>query len=481
MLPIKILPATKLPLGARKIKLGARGADVKRLQELLAERGFFPAEPDGIFEYITDEAVREFQAAHRLRCDGIVGPKVIDVLLGGGHGQAQAPAPVPVHTPEQGRDPAQAISPAQTNAHSYNFSEVYVVTDEKNLSEVAAKLAIPVGTLASSNRTSVSAAVYPGQRLKINRRILGAWLEKRVTRLRKDIPALSLLVYPTAMIEVGGGLVQVSAAPTPAPTSGADGADASLNCPALVSFFGTQDTVLWQRFLKRRDWWKTWTASASAIPSDAAIAFESVAPRQSERRRVLRFLHFLGSHHVVFSYVLSGARPVVATDWLQQLTTYCDYIILWFDQSLTAEKLRGVLRRIIKKVPAGNLLLGIDLSARETVFNDDDDSIVAQNRLSYFEAQARAAGATGRIREGRDSVPLSPLSRTVRYRLKGQWRTLECLDCQAVIALCNLADEMGLAGAVLRGLEQGDTRLFRALSQMYALADPGWGRGRERQ
>ena len=34
--------------------------------------------------------------------------------------------------------------------------------------------------------------------------------EKRVTRLRKDIPALSLLVYPTAMIEVGGGLVRLA-------------------------------------------------------------------------------------------------------------------------------------------------------------------------------------------------------------------------------------------------------------------------------
>ena len=142
------------------------------------------------------------------------------------------------------------------------------------------------------------------------------------------------------------------------------------------------------------------------------------------------------------------------------------------------------------------MLLGVDLAARETVFSDDDNSITAQNRLGYFEAQARAAGAM-RLTKDRGTVPLSrkdrgtvplsstrprppsprpaPLCQSFRYRLKGQWRTLELLDYQAVITLCSLADEMGLAGTVLRGLEQGDARLFRVLSQTYALADPGWG------
>ncbi|HBL48843.1 MAG TPA: hypothetical protein DDZ65_01155 [Firmicutes bacterium] len=464
MLPIRILSAAKLPLGARKIKRGACGADVKELQEMLLQRGFFPAEPDGCYGDITDEAVREFQAAHRLRCDGIAGPKVVDALLGTAH----------------------------------DYGEVYVVKQEKNLSEVAAKLAIPLGTLASSNQTSVSAAVYPGQRLKINRRILGAWLEKCGAYLRKDFPAISLLIYPAVTIGTDGGLVQVS----PAPAWGVGGAGGGPTHLALAAAFSTPDAVLWQRFLKRRDWWKTW--ASGSVP--AALVFETVAPRKSERRRILRFLRFLrssrgkegqpgpgkdakpnnSSNHVVLSCMLSGAKPAVTVDWLQQLTKYCDYIILWFDPSLSVEHMRRVLRRIIEKVSAGKVLLGIDLAARETVFNDDDDTVVAQNRLGYFEAQARAAGAmrltdekrtvhAPSSKQHRRTVPLCSLSHSFRYRMKGQWRTVELLDYQAVITLCSLADEMGLAGAVLRGLEQGDTRLFRALSQIYALADPGWG------
>lgn len=501
MLPIRILPAAKLPLGARKIKLGTCGADVKELQELLVQRGFFPAEPDGCYGYVTDEAVREFQAVHRLRCDGIVGPKVVDALLGTAH----------------------------------DYGEVYVVTHEKHLSEVAAKLAIPLETLASSNQTSVSATVYPGQRLKINRRILGAWLEKRGTRLRKGFPAISLLVYPAVTIGASGDLVQASGTP-PFGVAGASGT----GCPALVAAFSMQDATLWQRFLKRRDWWKTWasnyrkivqttdaaSAFASAFASTstpaptststvAAVAFETVAPRQSERRRILRFLRFLSSnrgkddtpgngyHHIVFSNVLSGAKPTVSIDWLQQLTKYCDYVIIWFDQSLSAEDMRGVLRRITKKVHAGKILLGIDLAARETVFSNADDTVTGQNCIGYFEAQARAAGAvrtapddhaSGGARVGggtrasggahahdRSGAPASQHKRTVplchsyRYRLKGQWRMIELLDYQVVTMLCSLVDEMGLAGAVLRGLEQGDARLFRALSQVYALAGPGWG------
>ena len=276
MLSIKILPAAKLPLGARKVKRGAYGADVKELQELLAQRGFFPAEPNGSYGYVTDEAVREFQAAHRLRCDGIAGPKVIEALLGTAHtGGSIDPQ---THTPPHTSTP--------------NFGEVYAVTHEKSLGEVAAKLAIPVVSLASSNRISVSAAVYPGQRLKINRRILGAWLEKGGTRtcLRKDFPALSLLVYPAATIEAGGSLVQSSAfGALPMLQAGS----AETTRPAFVAALGNPDATLWQRFLKRRDWWKTWAASCRE--GTPVIAFETVAPRQSERRRIMRFLRFLSS------------------------------------------------------------------------------------------------------------------------------------------------------------------------------------------
>lgn len=51
------------------LKIGSRGESVKELQRKLA------LAVDGIFGKVTDEAVRAFQTAHNLKCDGIVGAK----------------------------------------------------------------------------------------------------------------------------------------------------------------------------------------------------------------------------------------------------------------------------------------------------------------------------------------------------------------------------------------------------------------------
>jgi peptidoglycan hydrolase-like protein with peptidoglycan-binding domain len=55
-----------------------RGADVERLQAAL---GFAPESVDGVFGPRTDEAVRAFQAARRLKVDGTVGPATWAQLL----------------------------------------------------------------------------------------------------------------------------------------------------------------------------------------------------------------------------------------------------------------------------------------------------------------------------------------------------------------------------------------------------------------
>jgi N-acetyl-anhydromuramyl-L-alanine amidase AmpD len=53
---------------------GDTGYQVKRLQQLLATRGFDPGEADGIFGKLTLAAVKEAQKAHGLVPDGIAGP-----------------------------------------------------------------------------------------------------------------------------------------------------------------------------------------------------------------------------------------------------------------------------------------------------------------------------------------------------------------------------------------------------------------------
>lgn len=62
------------------LKKGSRGNDVKTLQRLLH------LYEDGIFGKLTEEAVKEFQAAHGLVADGIAGKKTWEALQKGDTG-----------------------------------------------------------------------------------------------------------------------------------------------------------------------------------------------------------------------------------------------------------------------------------------------------------------------------------------------------------------------------------------------------------
>ncbi len=66
-------PSDAVLAGVRVLRQGMRGADVERLQQLLAAEGLDPGPVDGIFGRRTDRAVRAFQRDHGLTVDGIVG------------------------------------------------------------------------------------------------------------------------------------------------------------------------------------------------------------------------------------------------------------------------------------------------------------------------------------------------------------------------------------------------------------------------
>ena len=63
------------------LKSGDKGYQVKRLQRLLAQRGFDPGTPDGIFGAATARAVKKAQKSHALTDDGIAGPITWKALL----------------------------------------------------------------------------------------------------------------------------------------------------------------------------------------------------------------------------------------------------------------------------------------------------------------------------------------------------------------------------------------------------------------
>ncbi len=64
------------------LKRGKKGAEVKKLQQRLEERGFRPGAIDGKFGQGTEAAVRAFQASEGLLVDGVVGRRTLEALAG---------------------------------------------------------------------------------------------------------------------------------------------------------------------------------------------------------------------------------------------------------------------------------------------------------------------------------------------------------------------------------------------------------------
>ena len=60
---------------------GSKGKAVRKVQEMLAKKGFSPGKIDGDFGKATRSAVVNFQKSEGLLADGIVGPKTIKALF----------------------------------------------------------------------------------------------------------------------------------------------------------------------------------------------------------------------------------------------------------------------------------------------------------------------------------------------------------------------------------------------------------------
>lgn len=72
---------TTVQAGARKLRRGYMGADVREMQGLLQIHGY-AIQRDGIFDYETEDAVLSFQRRHQLIPDGLVGPRTWTMLRG---------------------------------------------------------------------------------------------------------------------------------------------------------------------------------------------------------------------------------------------------------------------------------------------------------------------------------------------------------------------------------------------------------------
>lgn len=64
----------------RTLKKGAQGEDVRAMQEMLNNLGYYCGTADGIFGNKTSEAVKDFQEYNNLTIDGVAGPKTLEIL-----------------------------------------------------------------------------------------------------------------------------------------------------------------------------------------------------------------------------------------------------------------------------------------------------------------------------------------------------------------------------------------------------------------
>ncbi len=77
---IIVVALVSITVCAATLSLGARGEDVKKLQEALNKAGYSVGEADGIFGTKTKTALMEFQKANGLKVDGIAGAETLSKL-----------------------------------------------------------------------------------------------------------------------------------------------------------------------------------------------------------------------------------------------------------------------------------------------------------------------------------------------------------------------------------------------------------------
>ena len=82
----------------KTLRPGDSGAEVRQLQENLIQLGYLSGKPDGKYGAKTQEAVRAFQKANKLKVDGTAGPATLKAVYGGK--AAAAPTAKPTATPK---------------------------------------------------------------------------------------------------------------------------------------------------------------------------------------------------------------------------------------------------------------------------------------------------------------------------------------------------------------------------------------------
>jgi L,D-transpeptidase catalytic domain/Putative peptidoglycan binding domain len=80
--PLKLLVDSTDEFGTRDLIAGARGADVKELQQQLRKRGFKRTKVTGVFDAATARGLRNYQRVHDIKQSGVFGQKTRTAFVG---------------------------------------------------------------------------------------------------------------------------------------------------------------------------------------------------------------------------------------------------------------------------------------------------------------------------------------------------------------------------------------------------------------
>lgn len=188
MMRLSIVNVEKLPLGTRVLRPGLRGADIKKLQELLTQNGFYFGKIDGVYGLLTEEAVRLLQRTFKLKIDGIAGPVVNTVL----------------------KNPFRKIGRI-----------IYTVKTGENLITISHQFTVNSNAWESlPGRGNPGKRLYPGMRLLLHEKALFVWdktpaktgssstggSSKSKNQLLSDLK-VTQIIQPGFLIEESGTLI----------------------------------------------------------------------------------------------------------------------------------------------------------------------------------------------------------------------------------------------------------------------------------
>ena len=202
--------ATQEPGAYQTLRYGSTGEAVKALQRRLKELGFFDGNIGGNYLTLTEQAVRDYQAANGLTVDGVATPELQARLFGE---QEPDATPAPTDTPAPTAAPTQAPETVRTGVVTVSGSRLNLREQPSTSSRILARL---------TGGTKVSILGESGSWYRVSHDGLVGYLSAQYVRVTETAatPAPANTPEPT---NAPTNTPAPTAAPTQAPETGRTG------------------------------------------------------------------------------------------------------------------------------------------------------------------------------------------------------------------------------------------------------------------